>query len=61
MSEKQKAIFILLANGKTTTDIAIILNVSVNTIRDHIRTVLVSRSYNNITEAVYKLTKSNIL
>lgn len=61
MSERQKQIFKYLSEGLVGKDIASNLNISISTVRDHIRTVLKSRNYKNIANAIYNLTKSGII
>lgn len=59
LTKREKEVFNLLINNKTTTDIALILSISEKTVRNHISNVMQKLGVKGRAAAVVELLKLN--
>jgi len=60
-TDRQKEILQLLADGHTYSDIAVLLEISQETVKDHVGRIISKSEANNATHAVYLATLSGVL
>lgn len=61
LSKREHQIFLLLIENKSTYDIAIKLNISEKTVRNHISNVIGKLGVSNRTQAIITLIKNGII
>ena len=61
LSDRQREIITMMARGSSNRDIAKALNISVQTVKNHVTSILRALRVNNRTQAVVVAMKSNII
>ena len=61
LTNKEQEVFNLLVNNKTTKDIALLLNISEKTVRNHISNVIQKLGVKGRSQAIIELIKSDEL